>query len=189
MKLRTASHFNHWPALLILFIFVLPPFLTAKAKAQFTDSDACILVINEDTQVDLQADGRYLKTTRAVYKILGVDGIKKLNKRHFAYHKHYNRIDVKIARVIKSDQREVTVPEDLIYDVSSLSLSKMNIYDENARTKIIVFKDLEVGDTVDMLIVETGFNPPMKGAYSEITLFQDFYPIVQRPIACQPQWI
>ena len=180
MKLRTASHFKQWPTLLLLFIFMLSPFYAAKAKAQFTDSDACILVINEDTQVDLQADGRYLKTTRAVYKILGVDGIKKLNKRHFAYHKHYNRIEVKIARVIKSDQREVTVPEDSIYDVSSLSLSKMNIYDENARTKIIVFKDLEVGDTIEMLIVETGFNPPMKGAYSEITLFQDFYPIVQK---------
>ena len=178
--MKNAHRSNYWVIIQLLFFCMVSSCFAIKAMADFRDADAPILVIDEDIQVDLQRDGRYVKTTHSVYKILEDEGIKTLSKRYFSYHNHYNSIDVKTAQVIKADGREVAVPKELIYDVSSLGLSDTNIYDENARTRIIVFKGLEVGDTVEMNIVETGFNPPIKGGYSDISLLQDFYPIIKK---------
>jgi len=138
---------------------------------------ANISVIRENVSIDLKADGRYVKSTHVLYKALNKTGQQILKKRYFPYHRHYNRINISLARLIKADSRVVQVPADAIYDTSSLQLPDMNIFDANARAKSIVFNDLDVGDTIEMIIEEECFNPPMEGAFSDTFYLQDFYPI------------
>ena len=143
---------------------------------------ASISVVSENVTIDLKADGRYIKTTHVLYKALNKTGQRILKKRTFPYHRHYNRINVKLARLIKESSQIVPVQTDAIFDTSSIQLPDMNIFDANARAKSIVFNDLEIGDTVEMVIEEECFNPPMEGAFSDVFYLQDFYPITQKSI-------
>lgn len=145
-------------------------------------SAASILIIKEDISIDLAADGQYTKTTHVRYKVLNRAGLKILSKRYYGYHRHYNRIHIKTAKVIKPDSRAIPVPADAIHDTSSIQLPGMNIFDENARGKSIVFNDLNIGDTIEMLVEEECFNPPMKGAFSDISYLQDFFPIAEKTV-------
>jgi hypothetical protein len=56
----------------------------------------------------------------------------------------------------------------------------MNIYEPEARDKVIMFKNLEVGDCIEYHYLDSLFNPPMDGQFDGGDIFQTTEPILRK---------
>jgi hypothetical protein len=152
----------------------------AGGKEDYPDADA--LIILSETNTDFNEDGTACSYDYGLTKILTEAGIKKYAEKHLQYYRVYDTVLIKIARVIKQDGSVVDVPEDDINDISSAEVQYMNIYEPEARDKVIMFKNLEVGDCIEYHYLDSLFNPPMDGNFDGGDIFQATEPILRKEI-------
>ncbi len=152
----------------------------AGGKEEYPDADA--LIILDKTDAYFNEDGTANTYQYGLGKILTDAGIDKYAERHVPYYRTYDTVLIRIARVIKQDGRVVDVPEEDIKDISSAGIQYMNIYEPDAREKVIAFKDLEVGDCVEYQYVDSLFHPPLDSEFEGGDIFQVTEPIIKKVV-------
>ncbi len=150
----------------------------AGGKEKYPDANA--LLIKQNTLYEFNVDGTCKTTEYFLAKILTESGFKDYGEMKLPYYKTYDSIVVKSARVIKHDGSIVEVPADMIKDISDASTEEMNIYESDARNRVISFKNLEVGDCVELLVEDHLHHPPMDNEFDGMEIFQLFDPILYK---------
>jgi len=152
----------------------------AGGKEEYPDADAIIIL--SETNSSFDEDGTANSYSYELTKILTEAGIKKYAEKHIGYYKVYDTVLIKTARVIKQDGSVVDVPEGDINDISSAMVQYMNMYEPDARDKIITFKNLEVGDCIEYRYLDSLFHPPMPDQFEGGDIFQIAEPILKKAI-------
>ncbi|MFH1891908.1 MAG: DUF3857 and transglutaminase domain-containing protein [Candidatus Zixiibacteriota bacterium] len=150
----------------------------AGGLEEYPDADALIILSKAD--IEFNEDGTGLTWVYELRKILTEAGIDRYGEEHLFYYKVYDDVRVATARVIKQDGSVVDVAEDEIKDISAAPLEFMNIYDSDARDKVIAFKDLEVGDCIEVHYLDSLFHAPMEGQFDGGDIFQQTVPILKK---------
>ncbi len=149
-------------------------------KEQYPDANA--LMIKQVTNYEFNADGTCLTTDYVLAKILTEAGFKDYGELRFPFYKTYDSIVVKTARVIKQDGSTIDVPADQMKDISSAATEAMNIYESDALERVVSFKNLEVGDCIELLVEDYLYHAPMENEFDGIQVFQVFDPIVYKEV-------
>ncbi len=148
----------------------------AGGKEQYPDANA--LLIKQHTLYEFNADGTCKTTDYLLAKILTESGFKDYGEMKIPYYKTYDSIVVKTARVIKHDGTIIDVPAEMMKDISDASTEAMNIYESDALNRVVTFKNLEVGDCVELLVEDYLYHTPMEGEFDGMEVFQLFDPIL-----------
>lgn len=152
----------------------------AGGKEQYPDANA--LLIKQHTQYEYNADGTCTTTDYLLAKILTDAAFKDYGEMKIPYYKTYDTIVVRSARVIKQDGAIVDVPADMMKDISDASSEAMNIYESDALNRVISFKNLEVGDCVELLVDDYMYHAPMEGEFDGMQVFQLYEPIIAKDV-------
>ena len=192
--MKTATRFIALAsAALLLQAFLLSPVLAGTASSEVLQkleaaggldkhSDANAIVVEDRREVRFNEDGTYLDRSYELVKILTETGKKSYGNVSFEYARQYDMVEIKFARVIKSDGTVIEVPEEMIKDVTHPVLAQMNIYDANVRIKMITFQNLEVGDALEYEVVDSCYLAPMENHYDLIDLFRGSNPIIHKRV-------
>jgi hypothetical protein len=142
--------------------------------------DANAIIIFDSSEVVFRKDGQYQDWQHRLVKVLTEAGKKQMGESHFPYYRVYGNIRIALARVIKPDGVAIDVPAEMIKDISESSTAQMNIYDEDTREKVVTFKNLEIGDAIEYVIIDSVFRAPMDDEYCDMRIFQETNPILQK---------
>jgi len=149
----------------------------AGSKEQYPDANA--IVILDKTDIEFHSDGTGTMRNYSLVKILTQSGLESYGDYKIGYYKAYDTVRVEQARVIKADGSAVDVPDDMIKDINSTATEAMNIYEPDAKTKVITFKNLEIGDCIEYYTVDSLFHAPIENEFDGIAGFQSFDPIIR----------
>ena len=128
-------------------------------------------VVEEDADAfDVAKDGTYVETTRYRATVLKEPGIQTLARYSDAYREDYDRMRVKVARVIGPDGRSTPVGPDSLQDMPMPAFGPFFL--QGIRLLSISFPQLQVGATVELELETTRNAPPMEGAFSTVESFQ-----------------
>ena len=178
-------------SLLFLLMLVVPHALMASTvnketldlikkvggKDQYPDANA--LVISDKTDIEYQSNGQALTRNYGLVKILTQAGLEDNGEHRAEYYRTYDTVRIVTARVIKEDGTVIDVPDDMIKDINSTASEEMNIYEPDGKTKVITFKNLEIGDCVEWETVDSLFHTPMENEFDGLMSFQGMDPIVK----------
>jgi hypothetical protein len=153
--------------------------LIAKAGGKDQNPDANAIVILDKTDAEYHVDGSAVSRNYSLVKVLTQAGLQDHGETRVEYYRAYDTVQVLVARVIKADGSAVDVPDDMIKDINSTASQEMNIYEPDAKAKVITFKNLEIGDCVEYCVVDSTFHAPMEGEYDGVAGFQAFDPILR----------
>ncbi len=143
------------------------------------------LVIFDKTFSKVMNSGLTYTTRKVLYKVLTVEGLKRLKALTFYYDPQSAFVEIKKAKIIKKSGKTVIVPLNKVKDYPAPARA---IY-WGAREKVIPFEGLEVGDGVYVETYKKGFTyallfqddekyiPPMKGHFYDIVHFYSSIPI------------
>lgn len=148
----------------------------AGDKQKFPDANAIIIL--DKTDIVYQSDGTGTTRNYSLMKILTQAGIESYGELKVGYYKAYDTVRVELARVIKADGSAVDVPEDMIKDINSTATEAINIYEPDAKVKVVTFRNLEVGDCIEYRTVDSVFRAPMENQFDGMAIFQSFDPII-----------
>ncbi len=148
----------------------------AGGKEQYPDANA--IVILDKTDVTFQDDGTGTSRNYSLVKILTQSGLESYGEYQAGYYRAYDTVLILTARVIKADGSAVDVPDDMIKDINSTVTEEMNVYEPDAKVKVITFKNLEIGDCIEYCAVDSIFHAPMEDEYDGMAGFQSFDPII-----------
>ena len=149
----------------------------AGDKEQYPDANA--IVILDKTDVEFNSDGTGTSRNHGLAKVLTQSGLESYSDYKIGYYKAYDTVRVELARVIKTDGSVVDVPDDMIKDINSTANEAINIYEPDAKTKVITFKNLEIGDCIEYYTVDSTFHAPMENEFDGTAGFQAFDPIIR----------
>ena len=147
---------------------------------QYPDANA--LLIKQNTTYEYNADGTGKTTDYMLAKVLTEAGFKDYGEIKIPFYKTYDSIVVKSARVIKQDGSIIDVPAEMMKDISDASTEAMNIYESDALNRVITFKNLEVGDCVELLVEDHLYHAPMEGQFDGMEVFQVFEPMISKEV-------
>jgi hypothetical protein len=150
----------------------------AGGLQEYPDADAIIIL--SDADIEFNEDGTAMTRVHELKKVLTQAGINRYSEEHMNYYRVYDDITVVTARVIKKDGSAVDVTEDEIKDISSAPLEYMNIYDPDARDMVVSFRNLEIGDCVEIEYLDRLFHAPMDGQFDGGGVFQRTDPILEK---------
>jgi hypothetical protein len=134
----------------------------AGDKEQYPDANA--IVILDKTDIEFHSDGTGTMRNYSLVKVLTQSGLESYSDYKIGYYRAYDTVRVEVARVIKADGSAVDVPDDMIKDINSTATEEMNIYEPDAKTKVITFKNLEIGDCIEYYTVDSTFHAPMENS-------------------------
>jgi hypothetical protein len=152
----------------------------AGGTEQFPDANAIVILSKSDIEYD--SEGKSVAQSYGLIKVLTEAGKNDCGEKRAGYYKAYDTVRVVTARVIKQDGSVVDVPDDMIKDINSTASEQMNIYEPESKEKVITFKNLEVGDCVEYLLVDSTFHTPMDGEFDGMDIFQDTDPIILKQV-------
>jgi len=147
---------------------------------EYPDADA--LIILDQMDVKYNADGTAQTYVYELTKVLTEAGVNNYGDKHIFCYRVYDDVRIITARVIKADGRVVDVPAEDINDISAPFGEQMNIYDEDARDRVITFKDLEVGDCIEYHYLDSLYQAPMDNEFDGFFFFQSTNPIVRSQV-------
>lgn len=148
---------------------------SAGDSKTFKNADA--IIIDDKTSIQVQKDGSSVRTDHSLIKILTQRGKKIFSTQKFQYHKRYSKVKIKLSRIIHKDGTYISVPEANIKDQTIAAIQQMNIFDENFRELLVPFSSAKIGDTIEYKTC-TESKPILKNNFSELFLFQSFYPVI-----------
>jgi len=138
--------------------------------------DVDAVVIKRLINIDFEKDGSVVKDIHMIIKILTERGKKDLSSQIFPYHKRYTTVNINLARVIHPDGTYENVPLENIKDQTMAQTQQMRIFEENFRKKLVQFPSVSEKDTIEF-IVRYVSKPLVKDNYTDLFLFQTFYPV------------
>jgi transglutaminase-like putative cysteine protease len=149
----------------------------AGDREQYPDANA--IVILDKTDVEFNSDGTGTTRNYSLVKILTQSGLESYGDYKIGYYRAYDTVRVELARVVKADGSAVDVPDDMIKDINSTSSEAMNIYEPDAKTKVITFRNLEIGDCIEYYTADSTFHAPIENEFDGMAGFQSFDPIIR----------
>ncbi len=142
--------------------------------------EANALVIRAQSNYDVNENGTYVNRVHLLAKILTDKGFDDYGEIKVPFYKTYDSVIVVTARVIKQDGEIVDVPRDQMKDISSATTEAMNIYESDALERVVPFKNLEVGDCIELVYEDHLFHAFMDGQFDGLDVFQAFDPIIHK---------
>lgn len=116
--------------------------------------DSDIVIVLDETDVTVQADGIGVNTQRNVVKVLREGGIRGQSVQRFSFDPTTNRIALKVVRVYRANGSVETVP---VETAAVQPQPQWGIFWGNQNLVVSVPR-LEVGDAVETVLEKTGFN-------------------------------
>ncbi len=149
-----------------------------KAGATEQHPEATTVLVEMKTEYVYQADGTYVSSVYGLRKILSEEGKRQHGQQRFQYYRQYDRMNVTMARVIKSDGKVVEVPRESIKDQTIPEVAAMNIYEPDMRQVVITFPGLEVGDAIEYAVIDTCYRAVIPGHFDCMYFFQETDPVM-----------
>jgi len=181
--------------LFLIFISFLvlagPKNLIKKAGNSKDFPGANYIVIFDSTIVDVKESGLSYNNVHKLYKVLTVNGAKKLNHIIFDYDPLSAYVDVKEVKIFKKDGSIVELNMEEVHDYPAPA--RMIYW--GARQKMIDIGRLEPGDGIEIKMFKKGFTyallqqdhsddsryiPPMKGHYYDIIEYWFSEPVLEK---------
>lgn len=156
--------------------------LIKKAPGLEKYPDANAIVIKNQTDYEYQADGTCLARDYVLAKIMTEAGFRDYGEIRVPFYRIYDTLVVTVARVIKQDGTVIDVPREDMKDISSASSEEMNIYEQDALERVIPFKNLEVGDCIELNVDDYVFRSPLEAEFDGLQIFQRFDPILYKEV-------
>lgn len=159
-----------------------PVILDALKKvkpADYPSANGVTVISSQD--VVYQKDGQFTNTMRVARLVLTNAGTKEFASSSHYYTKDAEKIEVLTAQVIKPDGAVVAVDKADIQDVEQSG--EMNIYDPQGRAVKLTFKNLAVGDVVELSVKLTRTLPTRPGHFNDIFMFQSTDPLLNASYA------
>lgn len=189
-----------WIILLFISLFFNGALLSAavKEKSVFPDSriwessrkavkehfpDADNVLLREKECYTYEKSGKYRADDELYVKILTEKGRVSLRRLSFYFNTHYNRIQVLQVSVIKPDGKieNVDIPGNSREVIDSSQMAS-NIYDPASKRLVVSIPRIEVGDILYVRTSDEHFKPRMPGFWSNYSLLQSDWPIVENTI-------
>jgi transglutaminase-like putative cysteine protease len=134
------------------------------------------VAVIESQDVVYQTDGQYTNTMRSAHLVLTTEGRAELATITRYYTKDAEKMQILAARVIKPDGTAVPFDPKDVKDVEQSG--EMNIYDPQGRALKLTFKNLAVGDVVDVTTKLTRMTPTRVGHFNDIFALQSSAPLL-----------
>jgi Domain of Unknown Function with PDB structure (DUF3857)/Transglutaminase-like superfamily len=142
--------------------------------------NANFIIIEDIKEYEYNHAGQVIATSYNITKVLTEKGKNEIGDYHIGYFLPYDTITIEFARVIKQNGDMIDVPDDYIKDKVSGVAEAMNIYEPDAREKIISFKDLQVGDCIEYKIIDHLYHAPMDSIFDGLDIFQYPEPLIYK---------
>jgi len=159
-----------------------PLILDAFKKVKPADYPSANGVTVIETQdVVYQPDGQFTNTMRVARLVLTNAGTKEFASSSHYYTKDAEKVEILTAHVIKPDGKVVEVDKADIQDVEQSG--EANIYDPQGRAVKLTFKNLAVGDVVELSVKLTRTLPTRVGHFNDVFMFQGTDPVLNASYA------
>ncbi|HUS29815.1 MAG TPA: DUF3857 domain-containing protein [Kofleriaceae bacterium] len=154
-----------------------PEILDAIKKVKPADypSANTVSVISSQSVV-FQPDGQFTNTMHQATLVLTTAGKEQAASASFYYTKDAEKMEILEAQVVKPDGKVVTIDKSEFQDVEQSG--EANIYDPQGRALKVTFKNLAVGDVVDITTKLTRLLPTRMNYFNDVFGFQSTDPIL-----------
>lgn len=120
-----------------------------------------------DTDVDLHADGRYVKTVETRVRIQTAAAAQADSQAPFTFNASMQRFDVVQAYTLKADGRRIDVKKDAIF-TRDLPMSVGAPLFADIKQVIVIFPDVAAGDSIHAAVRVEQIEPTFPGHYSTV---------------------
>lgn len=151
------------------------PFEKTPGKAEFPSASAIIL--SDDIQATVQADGTHELVEYDAIKLLDKGGIERFGHTSRLYDANVERVEVPLARVWSPDGRVTVVPPSAITDSVPESLQRTALYGR-MRLLDIEFTNAVEGSVIEFRLVHHRRVPWNGKRFWELSYTQDFEPML-----------
>lgn len=151
------------------------PFQNAPGRKEFPNASA--LILKDDIQATVQADGSHDLVEYDAIKLLNKDGVERFGHTSRLYDANVETIEVPLARVWSPDGRMTVVPASAITDAVPEAIRRTTLYARMHQVDI-PFNDAVEGSIVEFKIVHHRRVPWNGKRFWEISYTQDFEPIL-----------
>lgn len=151
------------------------PFQNAPGRREFPNASA--LILKDDIQATVQADGTHDLVEYDAIKLLDKTGVERFGHTSRLYDANVESIEVPLARVWSPDGRVTVVPASAITDSVPEALRRTTLYARMHQVDI-PFNDAVEGSIVEFKIVHHRRVPWNGKRFWEISYTQDFEPIL-----------
>lgn len=151
------------------------PFQNAPGRREFPNASA--LILKDDIQATVQADGTHDLVEYDAIKLLDKTGVERFGHTSRLYDANVESIEVPLARVWSPDGRVTVVPASAITDSVPEALRRTTLYARMHQIDI-PFNDAVEGSIVEFKIVHHRRVPWSGKRFWEISYTQDFEPIL-----------
>ena len=146
-----------------------------KVKASDYPSANTVSVISSQAVV-FQPDGQFTNTMHQATLVLTTTGKEQASNASFYYTKDAEKMEILEAQVVKPDGKVVAIDKSEFQDVEQSG--EANIYDPQGRALKVTFKNIAVGDVVDITTKLTRLTPTRVGFFNDVYGFQSTDPLL-----------
>ena len=151
------------------------PFEKSPGRAEFPNASA--LILKDDIQATVQADGTHDLIEYDAIKLLDKAGVERFGHTARLYDANVETVEVSLARVWSPDGRMTVMPPGAISDTVPEALRRTALY-AHLHQLDISFKDAVEGSVVEFRFVHHRRIPWTGKRFWEISYTQDFEPIL-----------
>ncbi len=149
--------------------------LKSLKASDYPNANAVVLL--ESQSVVYQADGTQTTDVHEVSAALTPTGKDHIGSTAINFARDAEKVDIRLARVIKPDGTVLPVSEE---NITETELSgHANIYDPNGRSMKVVFAGVDVGDAVEVQYRLTRHKPVRDGFFADVFVFQTGNPMLR----------
>ncbi|NDD26659.1 MAG: DUF3857 domain-containing protein [Proteobacteria bacterium] len=151
------------------------PFADAPGKEKFPDASAIIL--KDDIQATINADGTSELVEYDAIKVLDRNGVERFGRTSRVYDSRTETLEVTEARVTSPSGQVTTVPASAVTDAVASGFTHSPLY-QRLHMKTITFGEVAEGAVVEFKLTHRRRVPWPAKRFWEISYTQDFEPIV-----------
>lgn len=146
-----------WLALSMSALLLSGP--VAQAADPPADAGQPFELLKDHTDVDVSADGAYVRSSERVFRVLNQAGIQSLHQFNFSYSRDYESLVIAEAYTLKPDGTRIQVPDS--GRLQGYGSSSDGFQDDIVSS--IFFSNLEIGDRIVISTVQRQARPWFPG--------------------------
>ena len=178
------------PALAAATTFEERPFATRATREQLLERaaratpeaypDADTVILHDGEHVLYDASGRYLEASESCVKVLTERGRRDTRSQSFWYTARYSRpIRFIVAEILRPDGSATPLDTAvLVNERTDRSGMGSNIYDPMDKIVELTVPDLQIGDSLHIVVERETFKSRAENSWSDWVLFEDTSPIL-----------
>ncbi len=147
------------------------PELAEATQERYPNSDA--LAVARLRYIEYASDGTYMEWTEDYFKVLTPAGVKDLSTFPSYYKEGFSATMFQVAEIIRADG--TVVPINIKAQTSVTTSNRdldANIYDETQKDLVLTIPDLQVGDTLHIVVADNFTKVRIPDCFSTVTLFE-----------------